>query len=62
MEFWLAGILLILCITGIVGITMHMRKKNKKGLSAVGIALLALCGLALFAYLILSGIMVSGIR
>lgn len=62
MGFWLAGILLILCIAGIVGITLHMRKKNKKGLHAVGIVLLALCGLALCGYLILGGILLYNIR
>lgn len=62
MELWVAGILLILCITGIVGVTLHMRKKDKKGLHVAGIILLALCGLILCGYLVMGGILLYNIR
>lgn len=62
MELWLAGILLILCMTGIVGMTLYMRKKNKKRLHTAGVILLALCSLALCGYLIVSGILLYAIQ
>lgn len=62
MELWVAGILLILCIAGIVGMTLHMRKKDKKGLYVAGIVFLALCSLVLCGYLVMGGILVYNIR
>ncbi len=62
MALWVAGTLLVLCIAGIVGVTLHMRKQDKKGLHIVGVVLLTLCSLVLCGYLVLSGILLYNIR
>ena len=62
MALWVAGTLLVLCITGIVGVTLHMRKQDKKGLHIAGVVLLALCSLVLCSYLVMGGIFLYNIR
>jgi hypothetical protein len=61
-ELWIAGALLILCVAGMISLSLQMRKSAKKSLFIVGTVILGLCSLVVCVYLILGGIMVSGIR
>lgn len=62
MQLWIAGVFLLLCLAGIAGVSLHMRKREKKGLHIAGITVLAFFILVLCGYLFLTGIFIDTIK